>query len=450
MAEQMIEPSGPRRPAFASAALPTLGTYVGVATLSFGNVLIMARALGPAGRGEVAFLTTIAVLTANVALLGIEEANVNLAGRESRLKAALAANSLVLSAVFGIGAVGVAAGLVAAFPSIGGDVPSGLRWLALGAIPVLILQTYLQALAQADYRFALMNATLLLPAVASVATNGVLAGVGRLSVLTVMVTWVAAQTASTAILVWRVLRSTACLVPPDVALARRSFVFGLKTHPGRVMNLANFRLDQWILAGLAGSRELGLYSVAVSWAETLFFLPTALATVQRPDLVRGDREHATRRAATVFRACVIVTILLTALLILLAPFLCATVFGDEFRGSIDDLRVLALGGVGMAALKLLGDALIAQRRPLLTSAAVGAAFAATVVLDVVLIPRYGGLGAAVASSVAYTAGGIAAAFFFARVLRGRFRELVPRRADLGRVWHQVRVGLGRRSGAVKD
>ena len=43
----------------------------------------------------------------------------------------------------------------------------------------------------------------------------------------------------------------------------------------------------------------------------------------------------------VFRIAILITIPVVIVLIVAAPILCVTVFGDEFRGSIDDLRVLA-------------------------------------------------------------------------------------------------------------
>ena len=129
----------------------------------------------------------------------------------------------------------------------------------------------------------------------------------------------------------------------------------------------------------------------------------------------------------------ILTALLAAGLIAAAPILCVTVFGEEFRGAIDDLRILALGAFGIVALKQLGNTLTAQRRPTLASTAIGVGFLSTVVLDVLLIPRYGGLGAALASSLSYTAGGIAVVVISSRALGISPSELLPRMADVARL-----------------
>jgi O-antigen/teichoic acid export membrane protein len=182
----------------------------------------------------------------------------------------------------------------------------------------------------------------------------------------------------------------------------------------------------------------------VAWAEALWYLPTALAYVQRPDLVRARVEEARRRAVAVFRAAAVVTGAAALVMIVAAPVLCVTIFGPDFRGSIDDLRVLVAGAFGMMTLKLFGNALVARGRPGLQSVAIGAGFACTVALDIVLIPPFGGLGAALASTLAYTAAGIVVAVIFLRALGGRAGELVPRAADVRWAWDLVRTRLTRR------
>jgi O-antigen/teichoic acid export membrane protein len=401
------------------------------AVLSLISVLVIARVLGPAGRGNVAYLTSLAWFTASLFTFGLQEANANFAASEPGARASLATNSIVLSLVFGTLAIGLLAGLIAVVPAVGGESSSALRWATLAFVPLLIMQICLRFLAQADYAFAVANASYLLGPVLNAALNGLFAALGILTVTTAVGVWLAGQTLGTAVLAWFVIRRMAGLGRFDPALVRRALGFGLRSHMGRVMQLGNYRLDQILLGSIAGARELGLYSVAVAWAEALWFLPTALAAVQRPDLVRV-RSHveAARRAARAFRATALFTIVSGGLLVLLAPFLCTTVFGAEFGGSVDDLRVLVTGAFGMVALKLFGNALVARGHPGLQSVAIGSGFALTVLLDVILIPELGGLGAALASSVAYTAAGVVVISISLRKLGGRAADLVPRASDI--------------------
>lgn len=416
----------------------TFGRKLLVAFLSLLNVVIIARVLGPTGRGDIVFVTTLALILAQLASLSVQEANINLASREPRLRRALASNSLLLALVLGVLAVALIAALVELAPSLAGDAEASVRWLALAAVPVLILATYLERLLDAEYRFTWENIASLVTPVAILAINGLLALLDRLTVTSAVAAWVAGAVFGTLLRLWYVGRGLAGFGRPDLALARRSVGFGMKAHGARVLGWGNYRVDQLFVGTIAGSRELGLYSYAVTWAETLFYLPQTLVSVQRPDLVRATREGAARLAATVYRVAVLLSLPVAIGLFVLAPFLSTTLAGEDFRGSIDDLRVLVFGIFGVLALQLLGNALTAQGRPLLETAATAIAFAATLVLDIALIPSHGGFGAAIASSLAYTLGGLTAAYLFLRALGGRFRDLLPRGDEIA--WLRVKAG----------
>ncbi len=424
-----------------SAAGLTFAANVGIAAISLVSVMIVARALGPSGRGAVALLTTIAIVTQYFATLGVQEANVNFGSADAATRSALATNSVVLALLFGVAAAGVLGAGATVFPGIAGDARPVLLWLALGSVPVQLVGTYLYRLVQADYRFGVSNLAWILAPVVNLLANATMYALGVLTVGLAVGSWVAGQTVQSLLLLWATHRMCG-FSRPDVRLARRAVRFGIKIYPATVMNFANYRLDGWLLGVLANRRELGLYSIAVAWAEALFFLPTAVGYAQRPNLVRGSSDDANARAASGFRIAVLLTVPLAVGMVVAAPVLCVTVFGPRFHGSIIDLRILVLGAFGILALKLLGSALTARGLPLRQTAATAVAFACTVVLDAVLIPLFGGVGASIASTVAYTAGGIAIIAIFIRTMRARKRVLVPTRGDIRMVLDEARRAAG--------
>ena len=316
--------------------------------------------------------------------------------------------------------------------------------LTLSSLPILVLSTYLRALLQGEYGFAITSATWALPALINVVVNGTLALVGHLTVGLAVGTWIAGQTIATGIMVWYLERRSGGFGRPSMVLVRRTLAFGTKTHMGKIMLLGNYRLDQWILGAIAGPSQLGLYSVAVALAEALFLLPTSLAVVQRPDLVRVSQAEAVRQSSAVFRNVLLLTAIAGIFLILLAPLIIVGLFGEDFRGAIVQLRILVCGAFGIVALKQLGSALTARQKPTLASLAIGSAFVSTVVLDLLLIPHHGGIGAAVASTVSYTFGGIVVVLIFMRSLGGTRQELVPRAGDARDVWALVRNAIAAR------
>jgi O-antigen/teichoic acid export membrane protein len=429
-----------------SSTFNTLAAQIASSALALGSVLIIARSLGPTGRGEVVFLVTISLTLSALGALGVQEANINFASAQPHLRPALATNSILLAALAGTAVAAVSAAAAIVVPIFGGQTNPMLIGFALASVPLQLLKTYLWRFIQADWRFGIASISWTLPFITGFFANAALALAGLLSVATAYGTWVGAQLVPIVFLAWHVVRRGEGFGRPSFSLARRTVTFGLKTHFYKVMSMGNARLDQWILGVLGSTRELGLYSVAVALSTSLYQLPAALDLAQRPDLARVSKEVAAHRASVVFRIAAAITGAGALLIAILAPYICR-LFGPEFRGSVDDLRVLMLGTIGVVALKLLGNALTAQGRPLRVSVGVAAGFVITVVLDVLLIPRFGGLGAAIASAVAYSTVGIIVAVMFVRTLGGHAEDLIPRPLDAVLLKAQFRRLLSTRRAA---
>ena len=420
---------GARRRDPALSSLLMFGTSGLVQALSLWNVLVTSRALGVAGRGQIAFLLTVGLLSSQMATFGVQEANVNLAGQDRQRTRALAGNSVVLAAVLGSVVALVVAALVMAVPALGGGASPVLLTLVLLLLPMLVLHSYLTQILVAQYRFTRLNLAALLTPMLNATINTALALSGAISVASTVGVWLTGQFLSTALLGWTVWRAEG-FGRPDRRLARECLGFGARAHLGRTMNWGSYRADQWVVGVIAGDELLGLYSIAVAWSEALFLLPQVLQTVMRPDLVRATAKDAQRQVATTMRLGVLLTVPAVILLMVAAPFLCVTLMGQEFAGSVTPLRVLALGSFGVLALKVYGSTLLARGRPLLDSIALAPVLLVMLGLDVYLVPKWGALGAAAASSTAYLVGGVIGYLVCRQVLGGRLRELMPRPYDV--------------------
>lgn len=436
------EAESDRRPTtLVRTAAATYGTNFAAAVLGLANVYIVARALGPNGRGDVAFVMAIALLVHQLVSLSLQESNANLGGANASDRPSLATNSIFLG--LGLGSLGglAVALLVFIFPSVGGEVSRPVLWLGLCIMPVLLVKLYLQYLLQSDYHFALPNISWVAGPLTTACVNGTMAVLGAVTVGSAVAVWIAGQLFGMFLLIFGAARHFG-FGRPDIGLVRRTWNFGAKAHVGRSLSTGCYKADQWFIGAAVGSHELGLYSVARAWSELLFYLPGVITSLQRPDLVRADRAQAADIAMRVFRRAAILGIGAAVLLAAAAPMLCVSAFGEEFRGSVAELRVLALAAPGIVAIELLSNAFIAQQRPFVPSIAYGLAFVVSIVLNLLLVPSHGGFGAAIASSAAYTAGGAIAAMLFLRIFRARARDFLPTFSDLGWYVRKVRT-LGR-------
>lgn len=433
-----------RRPkSLVGAAAATFATNGATVAFSLLNVLILARSLGPTGRGEIAFVIAVWVLTAGLATLGFEEANANFGGRHPERRAALAGNSVVAALVLGGLGAGLVGLLMTLVPGARGEVHLGLLLFALATLPSGLLGQSLKFLLQSDYRFGVTNLAWFASPALTALCNGVLALTGTLTVELVIVVFVVTNVCATVILVLSVARQFG-FGSPDAGLARECFSFGIRSHMLRLLELGTYRGDQWLLGILAGPYEVGLYSIAVSLAEALFYVSGIIALVQRPHLVRALPAEAAEFGVRIFRRAVMLSAAVGAALFIAAPTLCVALFGESFHESGDDLRILSLAAVGVLAVDLFSCLVIAQRRPLMASVGGAATLLAMVVLNVILVPELGGDGAAIAKSIAYTAGGAVMVVIFVRMFAADPRGLIPGLEDIrwyGRKVREARVAM---------
>jgi O-antigen/teichoic acid export membrane protein len=146
-----------------------------------------------------------------------------------------------------------------------------------------------------------------------------------------------------------------------------------------------------------------MYAVASKLAELLRLPGTALTWVCYPTLAAASASEAAHRARRLVAPLLVGVTAAAVPFILLAGPVIRALYGDSFSGAVPAARLLALGMVLSGAAGVASGYLYARGRPGLNSAAMGVGLVLTVVLDLVLIPRYGATGAAVASTVAYLA-----------------------------------------------
>lgn len=403
-------------------------TQVIASVIALFNSVVMFRVMGASDRGELAFLTVIANMASAIALFGIDVSHGNLLGQKPERARTVATNSWVLGLLLGIGAGLLLCILFVIFPQIEPDAPLGLIAAAILVVPFMVVMFALRALAITEYHFGLASLAVILMAGLNIAGNIAFAVIGTLTVDAALFTWIAGQLAALFVLaVW--VGKEIGYGRPDFRLIRGALSFGAKNHLTTSMQLANFRIDQWFVGVLAGNAQLGIYVNAVAFAETLFYLPQAVASAQRPDLIRAKHEDAAHTAATGARLAAIVSAIGAAALIVFAPLLMNVFFGEEGKDGIPMLQWLAPGAIGIAMTKILSSALSSQNRPLPSAIPILLGLVATVGLDLLLIPDHGGVGAAVASTVAYMVSGVAMIVAFNRVFGTSFKDFLPGRSD---------------------
>jgi O-antigen/teichoic acid export membrane protein len=190
---------------------------------------------------------------------------------------------------------------------------------------------------------------------------------------------------------------------PDRALGGRIASYGLRGQVGGLITLLNLRLDFAILGALAGPAVLGSYAVASKYAELLRLPGTALTWVFYPRLAKLGETEAAGVARRMIRPTLIGIMLAAIPVALLTSPVMRLLYGEQFDAAVTPARVLLVGMLLAGASGVASAYLYGRGTPGLNSIVLGLGLVVTVVLDLLLIPQFGALGAAVASTAAYLA-----------------------------------------------
>lgn len=201
------------------------------------------------------------------------------------------------------------------------------------------------------------------------------------------------------ILAWRVLKIR---VQWNASAIKPLTHYGVRIQSLSIATYFNQRIDQIVLSQLVPPQQLGFYAVAVTLSTAVAIFPQAAGIVA---FSRGSSQHATDARATIgvaFRASLLWLLVSCGALYVLAPFLIRFVYGGAFSGSILACRILVPGALMIGLNQVLYNGASALGRPGLSAVAEGVSMAVTAIGLVMLVPRYGYIGAAIVSSLAYT------------------------------------------------
>ena len=377
-------------------------------------VVLQSRFLHPEGRG--AFVLAVLSVTIFSRLLGQLGVAVTNRRQEHPDLRGLVLRAFAIALVAG----GVGTALIAVWGSLTDGL--GFRLGALAAcslVPNVIWQTISGVLLGVG-RIRLWNVIQLLSPVLTLVGMIAFVVVGDLGVGGEIGAWVGANvlTALFALVMTRDLWLPADVPPIDDALSRAIARIALVMGAVQVVNLVSYRAELLILGHYKGATGVGVYSIAMQSVESIWLIAGAMATSVTADAMQDDDRHAARLVAKTAGKGLLYTALAAVPVAAAAPFVIPFVFGDAFKKAALPLALLMPGAVIYAPVSILVVYLSVRRgRPGLSLAVSVVALVLTAAFAIALVPRLGGSGAAIASSVGYAGGAVLSWLFFARLAR---------------------------------
>jgi O-antigen/teichoic acid export membrane protein len=380
--------------------------FISDVTILVANVvssLIGARALGPAGRGDLLVVVLWPPVIAMLAGLGLPTAYRYWMAKEPERVSQLFSNAVVYTVIVGLVAVTLADILVPHLVGNRGPQVMMLVRIYQINIPAALFLDLMRGLLEGTRRFGWAGAARIIFFGVQAFGFAALWATGQLTVASAMITMISSQTVAMLLALFAVLNQLRPRWQPSWSEFKNSMSYALRDYPGNVADYTTLRLDQLMLGAIASNVAIGLYVIAVRLSEMTTLAADAIADALMPEVAASKAsDRAELLWARSLRLAIYMHLLLLPPLWLAAPLILKILFGQSFVPATGAFRWLLVAAGVWSCGSIVISGLRGFGHPGLSTLARFSAAVVTGAALLVLLPRMGITGAAIASLIGYT------------------------------------------------
>lgn len=369
----------------------------------FLNNFLVAYLVGPEGKGLVYFLQ---LIVGGIGLFvfnfGLGPAVVFYSGRERTYTEGDLSGAILWASLIGgtLPLLAVACVWHWAWPFLTQKMGSTYLWLGLASIPPTVLAFNASFFCLVHGRMRSYNWLKVGQAFCFSLALLFLFWSGVRAVLPVGLLWLGSAVVPALYTIALLRRFGATLSSGWMKFSRAALKFGSHSQLGTITQYLQTRVDVLLVTYFLSLRDLGFYSVAISLAELLWYMPQAVASVLMPHVAANSDEDARRITPLFCRAVLTATAILSLGLAVISSWIVPRLL-PAFVPSTQILWLLLPGAVLGSVFKVLSSDFTGRGRPLETFYPAAAALAACFALGVFVIPHFGTTGAALVATLGY-------------------------------------------------
>ena len=402
--------------------------------------MIVARALGPANKGIITIALLCPSLFFTVFHLSVGLGMIHHMGKRQHEIKAFVGSALVL--LGGLTFLALLAFLTTAI--FYRDIlyrGVALKYLLVAglAIPFNLTLYFFSSILQANMEIKGYNLANQLLYYSNLLFVGVFLLSGHLTTLEAVVAGISGTVVGAIVAVLAVIKITGG-ISFDAELTKRLITDGGKVQIGVIAAFLYSQANVFILNYYAQPAEVGFYSVAFSLANILFFFSLSLEIGLYPKTAHASLEDAVELVSVATRQILVITTAAAVAMAIFSKYIVLIYGGAAFLPSIYPLLLLLPGVIVFTIARILSPLWVRKGWFLqLTLIAVGTALF-SLVLNIVLIPKFGAKGAAMATTASYCATTLIVLLLFRKYVKKDLTGLlVPSRADISLYWNFIEM-----------
>jgi len=185
---------------------------------------------------------------------------------------------------------------------------------------------------------------------------------------------------------------------------RETTIFGFYVVLGNSISYVNAQISTILIGFYLNPIEVGIYAVAILFAQTITLIPSAVQRVTAPATAnlygRGDIEGVRKIIFTAMKKSFLISVCIAGLIAIFGQFLIIVFFSPQFLSAYIPLLILLLGYTVFAPFMAVGTTLASIGKVHVPFRVNGICAVLNIVLNIILIPFVGIIGAAIATTIA--------------------------------------------------
>jgi len=380
--------------------LETYGARLLTVAVTFATAIVVARQLGPAGRGLFAVATTIGALGVLFGNLGLHASNVYFAAKDRALLPALIGNTL--AAVLVIGVITAVGGIVLILWPTLSPLHGTLLLLGLASVPIGLAYMLTQGLLVGVNEVRAYNRIECTGKFVALVLVFFLVLIHRKAVEPFLVATVASVMLSFVWALFRLRRVSAGPPALSAAVFWQSVNIGMRAYLIAFFGFLVLRIDLLMVKYMLGATQAGYYSISEVLAENTMMFPVVVGLLLFPKLSALQDRHEKLRLAN---KSILVTAALMFPVVVIATLAAAPLisiaFGRDFLPAVAPFAWLMPGTYFLGIETVMVQLLNSDGFPPVIVVAWIADTIINVAANFWAIPRYGITGASIVSSICY-------------------------------------------------
>jgi len=203
--------------------------------------------------------------------------------------------------------------------------------------------------------------------------------------------------------------------------AKKLLHFGIQTVISGIVSIMLYRIDVLMIGYFMTSTEVGIYSVAIGIARMIWIIPQSINTVSYPTFSyywgKGEHDEVNKLfdRGLKYSACMLAPIGLG--LAIFGKDAILLLYGTKFLPAVLPLQILLIGAVVRGVIMSIGTIWLSAGRPDMGYKLPLIGVGPNILLNYVLIPAYGIVGAAMATMLSFLLNASVSLLLINRILR---------------------------------